>query len=122
MLTILDIGAPNVIGLEIDGKIEIDDINRVKTVVEEQLQNHDKLRIYVELNEIGGISLEALWEDLKLAFGNWSRWSHKAVVSDKEWLTGFTEVADKLFPSIHVKHFTWDQKEEARAWIRTEPV
>ena len=101
-----------------DGKIEIDDMTRVTTVVEERLKKHDKLRIYVELESIGGISLEALWEDLKLGFNNFKHFSHKVVVTDKQWVAKVASVVDRLIPSIELRAFPKEERDEAIAFVK----
>ena len=118
MLEIIDIGAENVLALRMDGKIELDDIERVKTRVEEILEDHEKVRVYAEVSSFDGISFQALWEDLKLGFGNLSKFSHKAVVSDKKWMANMARFADKLFGSIELRHFTPDERDAAIEWIR----
>ena len=118
MLEIIDIGAENVLACRMDGKIELDDIERVKTRVAEILAHHDKVRVYVEMESFDGISFQALWEDLKLGFHNLKSFSHKAVVSDKKWVANIAKVADKLFGSIELKHFTPEERDDALAWIK----
>jgi hypothetical protein len=119
MLTLIDIGADNVLACRIDGKIELDDIERIKTRVAEILETTEKVRVYVEVGDLGGISIHALWEDLKLGFGNLSVFSHKAVVSDTKWMAKVAEIANKLFPTIELKHFPPEEREAAIEWIRT---
>ena len=119
MLTLIDIGADNVLACRIDGKIELDDIERVKTRVAEILETNEKVRVYVEVGDLGGISIHAFWEDLKLGFGNLSVFSHKAVVSDTKWMAKVAEIANKLFPTIELKHFPPEKREAAIEWIRT---
>lgn len=117
MLEIIDLGSDDVIGMRIDGRIEIADMERVTTVVAERLEKRDKLRIYVELEELKGISLEALWEDMKLGFNNFKHFTHKAVVTDKEWVAKIASFADKIIPGIELKAFSTDERDEALAWI-----
>lgn len=118
MLELIDIGAENVLALKMDGKIELDDIERVKTRVGEILENHEKVRVYAEVESFDGISIQALWEDLKLGFGNMSKFSHKAVVSDKKWMANMAKIADKVVPSVELKHFTPDERDAAIEWIK----
>ena len=118
MLEIIDIGAGNVLALRMDGKIELDDIERVKIRVGEILADHEQVRVYVEVESFDGISFQALWEDLKLGFGNLSKFSHKAVVSDKKWMANMAKIADKIVPGIELKHFTPEEREAAREWIQ----
>jgi len=117
MLEIIDIGDDAVLACRIDGKIELDDIERLKTRVGEILESRDTIRVYVEVESLGGISIEALWEDLKLGFGNLSRFTHKAVVSEKKWMAKIASLANGWFPSIELRHFAPEEREAARAWI-----
>ncbi|MHC4410540.1 MAG: SpoIIAA family protein [Planctomycetota bacterium] len=119
MLEIIDIGAENVLACRIDGKIELDDIERVKTRVEEILADHEKVRVYAEVESFDGISFSALWEDLKMGFGNLKKFSHKAVVSDKRWMANMAKVADKIFPFIELKQFPTEERDAAIEWIKS---
>ena len=117
-MQIIDTGADDVIGVCIDGRIETQDIDRITALVEEKLGAHDKLRVYVELVRFQGITLEGLWKDLQLGFGNLRAFERKAVVSDKAWLGKVTEIADSLFPGIQVKHFSTDERDAALDWVK----
>jgi len=116
-MDILDLGTDNVIAVRIDGKIETEDMKRLVTLVEERLQHHDKLRVYAEVIDLGGITWDALVADLKMGWHNWRVFERKAVVSDKSWIGKITPFFDKLFPSIELKHFAPDEKQQALDWI-----
>lgn len=118
MIEIIPTETGNVVGFIIDGKIETNDIEKVATLVEEKLKDHDKLRVYVELKHLGGISLEALLEDLKLAIRHVQHVEKKAVVSEQSWLINLAASGAKLFPQIEVKCFSWSEQDQAREWVR----
>ena len=61
--------------------------------------------------------IEALIRDMKFGLPNRHRFDKKALVSRKDWFARLVEIGDKLFPSIEVKHFATDQKDEARQWV-----
>ncbi|WP_017661238.1 STAS/SEC14 domain-containing protein [Baaleninema simplex] len=105
------------IGLSIDGKIEASDIDRISEEVEKRLQTHEQLRVYVEMKRLGGISLEALFEDLKFAFKHFKDFDRKAVVCDAKWVEPAASISNRLFRHIEVKCFPFDRQEEARSWI-----
>ncbi|MGC9504297.1 STAS/SEC14 domain-containing protein [Baaleninema sp.] len=105
------------IGLSIDGKIEASDIDRISEAVEKRLQTHEKLRVYVEMKRLGGISLEALFEDLKLALKHFKDFDRKAVVCDAKWVEPAASVSNRLFPQIEVKSFPFDRQADAMNWI-----
>jgi hypothetical protein len=120
MIEILEMAAPHAIGLKITGKIEKEDIDKVFSLVDQKLNQVERLAVYVEVEKMGGISVEALIEDIKKALPNFKRYAKKAVVSSSKWHKLFSEVGDKLFPSLEVRHFEPEQKEEALAWVNEE--
>jgi ribosome maturation factor RimP len=118
MITIVSIEAGNVIGITIDGKIGIEDIDKITRQVEQQLETYDKLRAYVEVKHLGGIEIEALLKDLKFALKHINHFEKKAVVCDSRWLTQLANVSNKLFPMIEVKCFSWSEQDQAREWVK----
>ncbi|MGK7919698.1 MAG: STAS/SEC14 domain-containing protein [Trichodesmium sp.] len=123
MMEIIPLENQKIIGLSINGKIEISDIEKVKTLVEERLKSQSKLRVYVEVKSFQGISVEALWEDLKFALPHLKDFEKKAVVCDKSWVNKLTTASNKIFGNIthiEIKCFSWSEKEEALEWIITD--
>lgn len=118
MIEVIPTETGNVIGLIVDGKIETNDVDRVSTLIDERLKTHEKLRVYVELKHLGGISLEALLEDLKLALRHLQHFEKKAVVCEPTWFTQLGVASARLFPQIEVKCFSWSEQEQAREWAR----
>lgn len=119
MMEIISLPDERIVGLRVAGKIDKADVDKVVGVVEEKLHGSQKLRIYVEHESIEGISFEALAADIKLATSHLGDFERKAVVSDKKWAELLVKLGDKLFPSIEVRHFTWEQKDAALAWLRS---
>ncbi len=118
MMERIPIPTDNVIGMRVTGKIEEDDIACMIADVEAMMTRHDDIHVYVEVASMQGISIAALFEDLKFVIPNLKRFTKKAVVSDKAWIETLTPIADKLFPSIDVRHFTPEQRDEALSWIQ----
>lgn len=110
--------APKVLGLRINGKITDEDMKSMIEVCEKKMETEDRIAIYIELEELGGISLSALLEDLKFALPNLKRFSKKAVVSEKKWHESLLKIGDKLFPSIEVRHYKPEEKEKAIEWVK----
>jgi len=119
MLEILSLDADNVIGCTVDGKISSEDIEQISNVIDEKLKTHDKLRVYVEVNNLDGISLDALSKDLKLGFKHFNHFDKKAVVTDKGWMLKIAHTLDKIFSNIEVKCFCFEDKEEAVQWVKS---
>ncbi|MGD1705089.1 STAS/SEC14 domain-containing protein [Dapis sp. BLCC M229] len=120
MMEIIPLANQNIIGFSIDGKIEIGDVEKVKNLVDERLKSQTKLRVYVEIKRFQGISVEALWKDLKFALGHLKNFEKKAVVSDAAWVNNLTTASNKIFSNmthIEVKCFSWSEKDRALEWI-----
>ncbi len=119
MIELIDTNSPRAVALKICGKIEKSDIDAVINAVEKKLEHSEKLGVYVELESFGGISIDALVEDLMFGIPNVKHFDKKAVVSDKNWMEKLVEVGDKFFPSIEVRHFSPEEKEDAMDWVKS---
>lgn len=117
MLKIINFENEKVIGMSIDGKIETEDIELVSRMCEKKFEHNEKLSIYVEVESFKGFSLDAFFKDLKFAFRNFGKFDKKAVVTDKAWMKKLGEVSDKLFSSIEVRCFSFDDKDKAVEWV-----
>lgn len=119
MISIIPTPKENIVGFSIDGKIEINDIEKVTNLVEERLKSQTKLRVYVEVNSIQGISVEAFWEDLKLGLRHLKDFEKKAVVCEQGWMTKLAVASNKIFPKIEIKCFSFSEKNQALEWIKS---
>ena len=119
MIELIELQSQNVVGVRVSGKIDKTDIEKTTKAIEDKLAAVDRLRIYVELESFGGISIEALVEDIRFAFPHLRNFEKKAVVSEKGWVEKLIDIGDKLFPSIEVRHFSFDQKDEAIKWVQS---
>ena len=117
MVKIINFKNEKVIGMSIDGKIEADDIEMIASLCEEKFDKSDKLSIYVEMESFDGISIEAFFKDLKFAIKNFSKFDKKAVVTDKSWMQKLGNFSDKLFGSIEIKVFPFEEIDEAKDWV-----
>jgi len=114
----IPVEADDVIGVKVSGKIERQDMDAMIEVMKKMFEKHERISIYVEIESFGGISLPALVDDLKFALPNFKKFARKAVVSQIAWMEKWTPIADRLFPSIEVKHFPPEQKAAALKWIQ----
>ena len=119
MLELIPTGNDRVIGLHIQGTVETADFDKVIREIENQLKLHPKLRIYAEIESLEGMSPEALWKDLKFTFQHFRDFEREAVVSERRWLEKWSNFSNKLFSSIEVKHFHFDQKQRALEWVKS---
>ena len=69
------------------------------------------------MESFDGISLEAFFKDLKFAVSNFGKFDKKAVVTDKSWVKKLGEFSDKLFGSIEIRCFSFEEADKARNWV-----
>lgn len=105
-----------VLGLRISGSIERPDLDAVGAVFEDKLGRHKRLRIYAEVQDLGGISPAALMEDLRLSVRHFRDVEREAIVTEAGWLEVLARAGD-LLPGIAVRHFSWLEKSQALEWI-----
>ncbi|MEO0927669.1 MAG: STAS/SEC14 domain-containing protein [Cyanobacteria bacterium J06643_13] len=94
----------HIIGLEIDGWIDAEDIDRIVKIVKPRIDTGEKLRIYAEVNNWSGMSLRAFVKDLRFSLQHAKDFEKEAIVSDKRWLEGLAALGNTLFSGIEVKH------------------
>ncbi len=118
MIQLIPMPLDNVVGVRISGKMEKADVEKTVNAIEEKLTVHDKVNIYAEIESFEGISLEALVADIKFALPHLRDFEKKAIVSEKHWIENMVAIGDRLFPSVDVRHFSFDQKDDALKWVQ----
>ena len=117
MIKIIDFDKKKILSVAISGKISADDIENISKIAKEKFKNADKLSIYVEMESFEGISLGAFFKDLKFGLKNIGKFDKKAVVTDKAWVNKLGEFSDKLFGSIEIRCFPFEEKDAAKEWV-----
>jgi len=109
----------HVIALMLDGKLTGEGIEKYHSILEEKLQQHAQVGIYVDLSGLTDMSANALIEgtkaDLQL-FSHLKQLHRCAFVSDKEWPHALVFCAQQLFPVLELKVFPTEQSEDALQW------
>lgn len=118
MIEIIPFENDKVIGMKISGKVQVEGIEMITKIIDEKLERHEKLNVYVEFEDVMRFSSEAFIKDLKFSFSHLGDFEKEAIVSDKGWLGTLIKITDKLYPSVEVRHFSKDETNEARKWIQ----
>ena len=120
MLTILDLG-PDILGYRVDGKIDRADIERAFAEFDRLVATDRKIRVYVEVQSLGGITPEALWRDMQLGvprLKDLGRVEKMALVTEVDWLRSAAGMGSALPGLLRLRTFTGAEQAEARAWIQ----
>ncbi len=118
MVEMIPTDADNIIGFRFSGKFEDEDFEMVTELMEKRLEDHDKLRVYAEVESFKGIALMALLRDIAFSLKHFRDFEKEAVISDNEWIGKLARMGDKIIPTIEVRHFPLKEKEEALEWLK----
>ncbi len=118
MLEIIPFQDTRVIAMKLDGGISTAEIEQTWELIEELRKIHEKLRVYVEYHNFSGIDFQGLLINIPKKFEHFTDFEREAVVSDQQWLSTSIKVGDRFFPSIEVKHFGFEEIQQAQQWIQ----
>ena len=113
------------LAIELTGTITGDDLDHIMDRTEEILAKHDKIHVYVETHEVGGLQLSALPHHMSRAFplfGKLGRFGRVAVVSDQVWMRVGTRLESAMLPNISYRVCKPEERDEALSWVGAKKV
>ena len=118
MLETIEFTNPNIVGVRVVGKITEDSATPFIDKLQTKLKQPDKLRMYIELDEMNGFSPEVAMQELKFksSIDSYAKFEKMAFISDSNWVGAIAFMAD-LFPAVDAKEFDASDKEAAKQWI-----
>lgn len=105
-----------VLRVTISGNLSAGDYGPFVAEAEGLISLWGRLRLLVELHEIDGFSLGAIWEDLKFDLEHFRDIERLAVVGEKHWHVWMTEIC-RPFVAGEARFFSRSHIDEARAWL-----
>ncbi len=121
MYTILPRSRGPVLGVEINGKIDIDQERDLIAKAEELLKEHDKISVLAILGDHVGVSMEAAAADIKWILSHLAQIKKVGIVTDSKLLAALVAV-DATFAKlagIEEKHFDKNEIDIAWHWIES---
>lgn len=106
----------NIIYTIAEAKLTDDDYKRIIPLLQEKIRTFGKIRWYFEMRDFEGWTLSAMWDDLKLGLEYGKDLEMIAMVGDKKWEKGLTQLM-KPFTGAEIKYFEEEDREEAKIWI-----
>ncbi|OON69311.1 STAS/SEC14 domain-containing protein [Hymenobacter sp. CRA2] len=120
MLRALDHPDQNLLTLTLDGAVSKADYDQVVPLLEQKIARYGKANVCVEVRGFDGISLRALWEDIKQDVKHYTHFHRVAVLSaDNALIKSAVGFAGGLVPATF-RHFPLEQLAVAEAWARGE--
>ena len=110
------ISAGKLLHVKATGKLTKESYEAFAPAVDQQIQEHGKLRILFETHDFHGWTVGAMWEDLKFDFKHWKDIERLAIVGESKWEAGMA-VFCKPFTTAKIKYCHHAKLGEAKAWI-----
>ncbi|PHI19590.1 hypothetical protein CEQ90_11995 [Lewinellaceae bacterium SD302] len=117
-LKFVDLGQDNLLGLAIVDKMEVADYEKFNYYVSDKVEQYGKVRLFLEIVDMKGVSLRALYEDLKTAIKHYGSIERMAIIGDQSWLKGSVKVSDLLTPGLDMAAFGTDERARAIDWLK----
>ncbi|WP_299471846.1 STAS/SEC14 domain-containing protein [uncultured Roseibium sp.] len=121
MYTILPRSNGPVLGVEITGKIGIEQEKKLIAAAEDLIEKHDKISVLIVLGDHAFMSIEAATADVKWALTHMAHLHKVAIVADSKLIAALVAI-DATFAKlagIHEMHFATDEIETAWHWIES---
>ena len=109
----------NWVHVKVTGRLTKEIYEAFGPVIDEQIQQHGKIRILFEMHEFHGWTAGALWEDIKFDFHHWKDIERLAIVGESRWEAGMS-VFCKPFTSAKIRYFDHTNMDDAVSWIEEE--
>ena len=117
MIKLLSMDDDNVIGVSIKGNASTKDFELVKNFISEVEVHYEFLRVYVEIQDIEGFSLETILKEFEFTLSQFHRFEKEAIVIDRKLMQSLESMKGLLVAGAKIKCFTFEEKCEARCWI-----
>ncbi|MEO1429628.1 MAG: STAS/SEC14 domain-containing protein [Cyanobacteria bacterium J06633_8] len=117
MIRLLSMDANNVIGVLIKGNVNPKDFELVTNFIRGVEENYEFMRIYAEIEDIEGFSLETLVREFEFTLSQFHRFEKEAIVIDTKLIENLESMKDLLVAGVEVKCFTFEDRCQARCWI-----
>src|SRR5262245_30438565 len=117
MIEVLPEFPDGVVALRCAGQITRQDYEQqVIPTLEAALRQHQKLRMYCQVDSFSGMSPGAMWDDVKVGVEHLTHWEQVAVITDIDWISKATKLYAFLMP-FEVRVFPLAEAEKAREWV-----
>ena len=106
-----------VIGFEVDGKLLHSDYKVLIPELESLIEKHGSIRCLVEITNMHGFQMRALWDEIKFDTKHCKDMERCAVVGDPSWHQWMTSFGKFMFRKADVKYFPSEESDAAWEWL-----
>lgn len=113
----IDLADDRLLGIAIIGKLNKADYDRLNVLIEEKVRHYGQAKLLLEVVNIEGLTVRALWEDLKASLKLYSNIERIAIIGDQSWLKTSVKISDLLTPGLEMAAFSSTDHRRAVAWL-----
>lgn len=103
-------------------KVTNEGYNQAMSKFEQDLKEHDDLKVIELITDFQGIEPLALWKDIKFSIREYGAINKKvskcAIVADQKWIDTVTSLF-KPFLETEIRFFPASEEPQARQWIES---
>ncbi len=118
MIEILDRGSGKVFGMKVSGKLLHRDYQQFVPMLEKLIEENGSVRCLVEMIDLHGIELRALWDEIKFDVRHARQIERCAIVGDRSWEAWMTRLSRPIFANAEIRFFDVAARDEAWEWIQ----
>ncbi|TVT29721.1 STAS/SEC14 domain-containing protein [Salinicoccus cyprini] len=108
---------PNIIRIDVDGKVTKEDAEKSRTFINEHYGDDKALSALVYIKDFGGVGPVGMAKGTVMDISHWNQYRKFAVITDSAWQEGGAKLVD-LLPGIEVEQFDRAQVDQAYAWLK----
>ena len=117
MIELLSRGSGKVVGAKVSGKLRHQDYQQFVPRLEKVIEEQGKVRCLIEMTEVHGIEIRALWDEIKFDVRHARQIERCAVVGDREWEAWMTKFSRPIFSNAEIRFFELVDRDKAWEWI-----
>ncbi|MGO8901731.1 MAG: STAS/SEC14 domain-containing protein [Isosphaeraceae bacterium] len=118
MIEMLDQSTGKVLGVRVSGKLAHQDYERFVPLLGKLIEEHGSVRCLVEMTDLHGIELRALWDEIKFDVRHARQIERCAVVGDRAWEAWMTRLSRPIFSNAEIRFFDVTARDHAWEWIQ----
>jgi len=107
-----------IVALRVSGKLVHEDYEGFVPKLEDAIGKHGAIRCLIDITEMEGVELRAVWDELRFDLKHATDVSRCAVIGDRTWERWATAAARPIFRKADVRFFERADFEQAVTWIR----
>lgn len=108
------------VALRLNGRLVHDDYEEFVPKLEAEIARHGAIRCLIDIVDLEGITLRAVWDEIRFDLKHADDVTRCAVVGDRRWESWATSAVRPIFRKAHVRYFERADYEEALAWVRED--